>query len=352
MRSDPVRHHLQDYLRVRKIRQEKQQLVAKESKRGNYMDTCNPCAALGAILVSLLLITAGSAPAQAAGLPVIISTTVDYTHNTLTVNGQNFGSSPAITVDSMKFPTVSSSSTQIVGSFPAASPPTSFTPGTYFLTLQFSNQLPSIYGVVIGASGAQGPAGPSGSTGPAGAPGVNGAPGPAGPAGPQGLPGPIGPAGATGTTGPQGAQGQAGTNGANGSTGATGAAGAAGPPGPPGVAGPAGGNVPANLTNLSNNLSTTGGVAANVGNGQNHAGACANMDVGDIILSVNSYGTGAVAANGQYLSRIGDAVLFEVIGITFGDDPNGAGFLFRVPDLTAFAPAGLQYSICTEGIFP
>ncbi len=196
------------------------------------MDRYNPFATLSVILVSLLLITAVGAPAKAAGLPVIISTTVDYTHNTLTVTGQNFGSSPAITVDSMKFPTVSSSSTQIVGSFPTGSPPTSFTPGTYFLTLQFSNQLPSIYAVGIGANGAQGPAGPSGSTGPAGAPGANGAPGPAGPAGPQGLPGPMGPAGATGPTGAQGAQGQAGMNGANGSVGATGPAGPAGPPGP------------------------------------------------------------------------------------------------------------------------
>ena len=55
------------------------------------MDQYNPFAALSVILGSLLL-TAVGAPAQAAGLPVIISTTVDYTHNTLTVNGQNFGS--------------------------------------------------------------------------------------------------------------------------------------------------------------------------------------------------------------------------------------------------------------------
>jgi len=311
------------------------------------MDQYNPFAALSVILGSLLL-TAVGAPAQAAGLPVIISTTVDYTHNTLTVNGQNFGSNPAITVDSMKFPTVSSSSTQIVGSFPAGGPPTSFTPGTYFMTLQFSNQLPSIYTVGIGANGAQGPAGPSGSTGPAGAPGVNGAPGPAGPAGPQGPPGPMGPAGATGATGAQGVQGQAGMNGVNGSAGATGPA---GPPGPAGVAGPAG-TVPANLTNLSNNLSTTGGVATNLGNNQIHAVACDNMTVGDVILSVNYYATGAVAANGQYLSRTAEPILFGIIGITFGDDPNGAGFLFRVPDLTAFAPAGMQYSICTRGAVP
>ena len=33
---------------------------------------------------------------QAAGLPLVISATVDYTHNTLTISGQNFGSVPAV----------------------------------------------------------------------------------------------------------------------------------------------------------------------------------------------------------------------------------------------------------------
>jgi hypothetical protein len=41
-----------------------------------------------------------SSGAQAAGLPLVISATVDYTHNTLTISGQNFGSSPAVTLDS------------------------------------------------------------------------------------------------------------------------------------------------------------------------------------------------------------------------------------------------------------
>jgi Protein of unknown function (DUF1566) len=48
----------------------------------------------------------------------------------------------------------------------------------------FKNQLPTIFGVDIGANGAQGPAGPAGSPG---ATGASGAAGPAGPAGPQGL---------------------------------------------------------------------------------------------------------------------------------------------------------------------
>jgi hypothetical protein len=175
--------------------------------------------------------------AQAAGLPLVISATVDYTHNTLTISGQNFGSSPTVTLDALAFPAQSSASSQIVANFPSGKAPSSFVPGTYFLTVTFKNQLPTIFGVDIGASGAQGPAGPAGAPG---APGVAGAPGPAGPAGPQGLVGPMGPPGATGAvgaTGAQGLQGGAGPAGPQGLQGVAGATGATGPQGPAGVAG-------------------------------------------------------------------------------------------------------------------
>ena len=129
-----------------------------------------------------------SSPTLAAGLPLVISATVDYTHNTLTINGQNFGSSPAVTLDSLAFSTQSSASSQIVANFPSGKAPSSFTPGTYFLTVTFKNQLPTIFGVDIGANGAVGPAGPPGAPGAAG---VAGATGPAGPAGPQGIVGPM-----------------------------------------------------------------------------------------------------------------------------------------------------------------
>jgi len=151
------------------------------------------------LIRSLLAIVLGlfgvlSSPAQAGGLPLVISTTVDYTHSTLTINGQNFGSSPTVTLDAMTFPTQSASSSQIVANFPSSYPPSSFTPGTYFLTLQYRNQLPSIFTANIGANGAVGPPGPVGAPGAAGAPGATG---PAGPAGPQGVVGPVGPPGAT-----------------------------------------------------------------------------------------------------------------------------------------------------------
>jgi hypothetical protein len=87
-------------------------------------------------------------------------------------------------LDALAFPTQSPvSNSQIVANFPSDRAPSSFTPGTYFLTLQFRNQLPAIFAVDIGANGAIGPAGAQGAAGP---PGVNGAPGPAGPSGPQG----------------------------------------------------------------------------------------------------------------------------------------------------------------------
>jgi hypothetical protein len=115
-------------------------------------------APLSAMLISAFLAVAVSTPAQATGFPLIVSATVDSTLNTLTITGQNFGSSPTITVDSLPFPTPSSaSSTQIVGSFPSGKPPSSFTPGTYFLTLKFTNQYPAVFLIDIDANGGGAP---------------------------------------------------------------------------------------------------------------------------------------------------------------------------------------------------
>jgi Collagen triple helix repeat (20 copies) len=180
--------------------------------------------ALGVFFV--LAISSSAAPA--AGLPLVISATVDYAHNTLTISGQNFGASPMVTLDSLSFGTQSSGSSQIVANFPSGKVPASFTPGTYFLTVTFKNQLPTIFGVDIGANGAAGPAGPAGAPG---SPGAQGSPGPAGPAGLQGIPGPFGPAGATGLAG------QVGLTGSQGSQGLPGPQGSSGPQGPIGPAG-------------------------------------------------------------------------------------------------------------------
>jgi hypothetical protein len=222
-----------------------------------------------------------------------------------------------------------------------------------------------------GAAGAQGPAGPAGAkgatggTGPAGPQGPGGAQGPAGAAGAQGPAGPAGPAGAIGATGatgpvgaigpqgPAGAQGPEGPAGATGATGAQGAAGPAGPSGPSGPQGPAGptgpaGTVPTNLTNLSNSLSTTNGVAY-AGAAIYEAAGCSYTNIGDVILSVNGYGEGALPADGRLLQISQYTAVFSLIGTNFGGD---GVTTFGLPDLRSFAPKGLQYSICVDGIFP
>jgi hypothetical protein len=194
-----------------------------------------------ALFLSVLGVTIlFSAPVAAAGLPVIESTTVDSAHGTLTIAGQNFGSAAAVTLNAIKLTTHSSSTSQIVATFPSTNPLSGFAAGTYYLSVQFSNQLPVLFTVEMGAAGAQGPAGVAGPAGPAGAQGVAGPAGPAGAtgaAGPMGLPGGVGPAG---PTGPSGASGTAGATGATGPAGLQGVAGPAGPAGPIGPAGPPG----------------------------------------------------------------------------------------------------------------
>jgi hypothetical protein len=167
-----------------------------------------------------------TSPAQAAGLPLVISATVDYSQKTLNINGQNFGSSSSVSLNSITFPTLSSASSQIVAKFPDGAPPSSFVPGTYFLMIQSRNQLPAIFTVDIGANGAPGPAGPQG---PSGLQGVPGTPGP------QGLVGSMGPSGATGAVGATGATGSTGLAGTQGFKGDTGAQGPKGDTGPSGT---------------------------------------------------------------------------------------------------------------------
>jgi Protein of unknown function (DUF1566)/Collagen triple helix repeat (20 copies) len=191
---------------------------------------------LGLLLSALVLLGLETTGARAAGLPLVTSATVDYIHNTVTITGQNFGGSPSVKLDSMTFQTMTAVGNQIVADFPSSTPPSSFTPGTYFLTVTFKNQLPTIFTVDIGSNGPQGlpgVAGPTGLQGLQGAPGLMGATGKPGPMGP---PGPVGPAGIAGSTGPAGPQGS------TGNTGPTGPAGQQGPAGAPGAPGPAGAN--------------------------------------------------------------------------------------------------------------
>jgi hypothetical protein len=75
----------------------------------------------------------------------------------------------------------------------------------------------------------------------------------------------------------------------------------------------------------------------------------ANCVLGDTVLSVNGYGEGALPADGRLLPITGNTAIFSLVGTTFGDDGTTN---FALPDMRAFAPKGMQYSICVEGIFP
>jgi microcystin-dependent protein len=114
-----------------------------------------------------------------------------------------------------------------------------------------------------------------------------------------------------------------------------------------GPAGPAG-TIPANLTALSNGLTTTNGVSF-TGAETFISAACNSMNLGDVYLSVNGYGQGALPADGRILTISGNTAIFSLVGINFGGDGITT---FALPDLRAFAPKGLQYSICVSGIFP
>jgi hypothetical protein len=171
---------------------------------------------LGILLCTLGFVGLMPSQAHAAGVPLVLSATVNYSKGTLTVIGQNFGSSPVVAVDNVNFTTQSASSSQIVANFPSGLPASSFTPGTYSLTVQYRNQVPSVFSVDIGAAGPQGPQGIAGPVGPQGPKGVQGLTGPAGPTGSPGPQGPPGAAGASGATGAMGAPGPGGAPGAPG----------------------------------------------------------------------------------------------------------------------------------------
>jgi hypothetical protein len=159
------------------------------------------------IAMAIALMGAVSTPAKAQSFPLVVSATVDYNHKTLTISGKNFGKSPIVTLDAIAFQTKSSAVNQVVANFPSDKAPSSFLPGTYFLTLVFKNQLPAIFAVDIGANGpagVEGPAGSTGKTGPEGPEGIPGSPGPKGAIGLTGATGARGPAGPEGLTGPRG----------------------------------------------------------------------------------------------------------------------------------------------------
>lgn len=143
------------------------------------------------LILSLLFLGAAAAQAQ-SGSPVVMSGVIDYGNKTITISGANFGSSPTIKLGGVTLTAQTTTPTKVVASFPAASPPSHFTPGTYFLSIIFSNGRIAVFAVAMGAVGPVGPQGLAGPQGPAGATGSQGTQGPVGPEGPQGPAGPPG----------------------------------------------------------------------------------------------------------------------------------------------------------------
>jgi hypothetical protein len=157
---------------------------------------------------------------QLAGNPAIISRAsvagIDTPAVTMTIEGQNFGTSPKVYFGAaggvfQQLSILQSTATLIV----AALNPVDA--GTYMVIVQtgmLPNQNAAI-DVTIGSVGATGATGATGAIGPTGTTGATGAMGPTG----------IGSPGPTGATGPTGPPGVAGARGATGPTGATGATG-------------------------------------------------------------------------------------------------------------------------------
>ena len=105
---------------------------------------------------------------------------------------------------------------------------------------------------------------------------------------------------------------------------------------------------PPTSQDLSGALSTNGGVAF-LGSTAFIYAATSSCVIGDVILSVNGYGQGALPADRGILPISGNVAVFSLIGTNFGGD---GVTNFALPDLRRFAPQGLQYSICVLGIFP
>jgi hypothetical protein len=200
-----------------------------------------------------------------------------------------------------------------------------------------------------GFQGPPGPQGPAGIQGPAGPKGDTGAIGPIGPPGPPGLQGPPGPKGDIGATGATGAIGPQGPAGPKGDPGPTGLTGPAGPTGPIGLQGPIGFPGPQGPQGIQGPQGPPGPAGTDTKFGTNTNTAASGISrtcfFGEIMLSAGPI-AGQLPANGQLLPIIRYTSLFQVLGTKYGGD---GVTTFGVPDLRAFAPNGLTYSICVSG---
>jgi hypothetical protein len=87
--------------------------------------------------------------------PQVASATLDYSHNTMSIKGQNFGKSPSFSWGSLTFVTGRATSEAIAADFPHGQASLSFAVGKYYLTLRFADQFPAIFAVDLGSATAE-----------------------------------------------------------------------------------------------------------------------------------------------------------------------------------------------------
>jgi Phage Tail Collar Domain/Collagen triple helix repeat (20 copies) len=356
-------------------------------------------ALLAVALLCVLMIGSPGANAQALGIPTIETVVPNFATSPaqITISGQHLDenllgppSAPTVQLAGTQLHVLSSSATTIVAQLPAG-----VTSGEFLLTVEHKAFLNGWFDLTLGATGAQGPAGPQGPAGAQGPQGLMGFPGIPGATGPQGLPGPAGVAGPTGSTGPPGPQGTAGATGPIGPAGIPGAPGSQGPAGPAGATGPAGAAGTVGATGATGPPGSIGppgtpgtpgatgavgpqgptgptgppGPAGPPGSSTEDPKLVAlaailgppgfvpparvlsgtGCTISQIILTPFPGAGNLHTADGSLLPIAQNDALFALIGTTFGGDGETT---FALPNLQAYAPTGLFYSMCVEGTFP
>jgi hypothetical protein len=154
--------------------------------------------------VVLAVIACSLALADSPGRLLITDAKVDFVAHSITISGQNFGTtSPSVLLDSTVLSVVNHTATSIVATLSPIPPA-----GSYLLDVAIgpSQNDFDLFDITIGTQGPQGIQGiqgVQGQTGPQGSQGPQGSLGPQGSQGPQGTQGPAG-VGSTGAQGPAG----------------------------------------------------------------------------------------------------------------------------------------------------
>ena len=131
--------------------------------------------------------------------------------------------------------------------------------------------------------------------------------------------------------------------------------GPAGPQGPAGPAGPAGPPGPAGAPGNTDPKVTTFiarfGDGGSIGTDDTVGGGCFQGGfLGQVFLFAGNFPpSGAAFAHGQLLPIASNTALFSLLGTNYGG--NGTTN-FALPDLRGLEPNGVNYCICTSGIYP